>query len=55
MKFKEIKTGQFFNIGNTPSYPKLKTDYGYIDVRDEIKKNTEDVNVDFAFESMSDK
>ena len=37
MELKEIKKGQFFTIGNTPSYPKLRTDYGYIDVRDEIK------------------
>lgn len=37
MKIQEVKTGQFFTIGETPSYPKLKTDYGYIDARDEIK------------------
>ena len=36
MKFEEIKTGQIFNLGNTPSYPKLKTDAGYVDMRDEI-------------------
>ena len=35
--------GQFFTIDNTPTYPKLRTDYGYIDVRDEIKKNCEDL------------
>ena len=36
MKFDEIKTGKIFNLGNTPSYPKLKTDKGYVDMRDEI-------------------
>lgn len=36
MKFQEIKTGTVFTIGETPSYPKLKTDSGYVDMRDEI-------------------
>ena len=36
MKFEEVKTGEIFNLGNTPSYPKLKTDKGYVDMRDEI-------------------
>ncbi len=39
MKFTEIKTGTIFTIGETPSYPKLKTDSGYIDMRDEIVNN----------------
>jgi len=38
LNFNDIVTGEIFTIGNTPSYPKLKTDYGYIDIRDEIKK-----------------
>jgi len=38
MKLSEIKTGEIFTIGETPTYPKLRTDYGYIDMRDEIKK-----------------
>jgi hypothetical protein len=36
MKFEEIKTGEIFNLGSTPSYPKLKTDSGYVDMRDGI-------------------
>jgi len=39
MNFKEIKTGVVFTIGETPSYPKLKTDSGYVDMRDEIINN----------------
>jgi len=38
MKLNEIKTGEIFTIGETPTYPKLRTNYGYIDMRDEIKK-----------------
>ncbi len=37
----EIQVGEIFTIGNTPTYPKLKTSYGYIDIRDEIKKYDE--------------
>jgi len=43
MKLNEIKIGQFFTIGDTPSYPKLRTSYGYIDVRDEIKKECDEL------------
>ena len=39
MKFNEIKSGTVFTIGETPSYPKLKTDTGYVDMRDEIVNN----------------
>jgi len=39
MKFNEIKTGMVFTIGETPSYPKLKTELGYIDMRDDIVNN----------------
>jgi len=39
MKVKDIKTGQVFNIENTPSYPKLKTDQGYVDIRDNIRND----------------
>lgn len=42
-KLNEIKTGQFFTIDNTPSYPKLRTEYGYIDFRDEIKEECKDL------------
>ena len=43
MKLNQIQVGQFFTIDNTPTYPKLRTDYGYIDVRDGIKKECEDL------------
>ena len=43
MKLQEIKIGEFFAIENTKSYPKLRTEYGYIDVRDEIKKECKDL------------
>lgn len=36
MKINEIKRGQIFAIEGTKSYPKLKLDIGYIDMRDEI-------------------
>ena len=36
MKMKEVKIGEIFNIENTPSYPKLKIDGGYVDMRDDI-------------------
>ena len=39
MVVKEVKNGQVFNIENTPSYPKLKTEKGYIDIRDNIINN----------------
>lgn len=37
MKLKELKRGTVFNIENTPSYPKLKVEDGYVDIRDNIK------------------
>ena len=36
MKLKEVETGEIINIENTPSYPKLKIDGGYVDMRDDI-------------------
>lgn len=38
-KIKEIPKGDFFNIDNTPTYPKIRTSLGYIDFRDEIVNN----------------
>ena len=38
MKLSEIAEGTIFTIGQTPSYPKLRTYYGYLDMRDGIKK-----------------
>lgn len=40
MKLTDVQTGDVFNIENTPSYPKLKIDGGYVDIRDEIVNKT---------------
>jgi hypothetical protein len=40
MRLKEIKAGNFFNIENTPTYPKLRIEGGYIDLRDNILNKT---------------
>ena len=36
MLLKEVQMGEVFTIENTPSYPKLKLNGGYVDMRDEI-------------------
>jgi len=36
MMLKELKIGEIFTIEETPSYPKLKIDGGYVDIRDDI-------------------
>ena len=36
MKINKIRTGQIFAVEGSKSYPKLKLDIGYIDMRDEI-------------------
>ena len=43
MKFSDIKVGEIFTIGNTPSYPKKRTVEGYLDIRDEFVKTCEDL------------
>ena len=40
MTIDDVKTGEIFNIENTPSYPKMKLESGYIDMRDEIVNTT---------------
>ena len=30
MKLREIPIGEFFTIGNTPTYPKFRTSIGYV-------------------------
>ena len=50
MQIKEIKTGEYFTIENTPTYPKLKLDIGYVDMRDEIVNKD---NLFFEAETMS--
>lgn len=46
MKLQEIKKGTIFTISETPSYPKLRTETGYIDMRDKIVKNCDDLQWD---------
>ena len=41
MKLGEIKTGEIFCIEGKKSYPKLKLDIGYVDMRDEIRNKRE--------------
>ena len=41
MNLQEIKTGEIFTIDETTSYPKLRIETGYIDMRDRIVKNVE--------------
>ena len=43
MKLQEITTGTIFTISETPSYPKLRTETGYVDMRDKIVKNCEEL------------
>lgn len=37
MLIKEVKTGEIFCVEGTKTYPKLKLDIGYVDMRDEIR------------------
>lgn len=53
MTFDDLQTEDIFTMNDTPSYPKLKTDYGYIDMRDEIKVTTENVNRQATIRLMS--
>ena len=41
LKLGEIKTGEIFFIEGEKSYPKLKLDIGYVDMRDEIRNKRE--------------
>ena len=43
MKLNELTKGTMFTIGETPSYPKIRTDYGYLDMRDKITKHCDDL------------
>lgn len=40
MKLKELKVWDLFNIEKSSSYPKLKTNFWYIDIRDRIANNS---------------
>lgn len=53
MKLNDLQTGDIFTIDETPSYPKLKTDYGYIDMRDELKIESAMLNRKLSIRIMS--
>jgi len=46
MKLNEFETGDIFCIEGTKSYPKLRLDVGYVDIRDEIRSVHELKNYD---------
>ena len=54
MKINEIKAGEIFCIGGTKTYPKLKLDVGYVDMRDEIVQKNESHTMNFDCELMSE-
>ena len=39
MKIKDIEVGKMFTIDESPSYPKLRTENGYVDLRDDIVRD----------------
>ncbi len=50
MKIEKFKKGDFITIDETPSYPKLKLEEGYIDIRDDIVNKN---NLNFNAREMS--
>ena len=48
MNLTEIKIGEIFTFGKTPKYPKLRTEKGYIDMKDFIKKETKNLPWDLC-------
>jgi hypothetical protein len=54
MKFEELNIGDVFTIDSTPSYPKLKTKNGYIDMRDDIIKEYDTLRWDVERMSLQD-
>jgi len=42
MTIDDVKKGEIFTIEETPSYPKLRLEEGYVDMRDEIVNKTGD-------------
>ena len=54
MKLDEIKAGEIFCIGGSKTYPKLKLDIGYVDMRDEIVQRCEAHTLNFGCELMTE-
>ena len=46
MKMNEIKAGEIFCIEGSKTYPKLRLDVGYVDIRDKIRSIHELNNYD---------
>lgn len=44
MVMNDLQIGTVFTIENTPTYPKLKIDGGYVDMRDEIVNKSGNCN-----------
>lgn len=53
MKMTEIKAGQIFCIEGSKTYPKLKLDVGYVDMRDEIR-SVHEHEVIFSYDLMTE-
>jgi len=54
MKINEIKAGEIFCIEGSKTYPKLRLDLGYVDMRDEIVQRCEAHTMNFDCELMSE-
>ena len=46
MGLSELITGTIFTIDETSSYPKIRTEYGYLDMRDRIRKECDNLSWD---------
>ena len=53
MKLDEIKTAEIFCIEGSKTYPKLRLDVGYVDMRDEIVQRCEAHTMNFNCELMN--
>ena len=54
MKIINIEAGEIFCIEGSKSYPKLKLDIGYVDIRDEIVQRCEAHTMNFDCELMTE-
>ena len=54
MKINGIKAGEVFCIEGSKSYPKLRLDLGYVDMRDEIVQRCETHTMNFDCELMTE-
>ena len=58
MTYNEIKTGEYFIINDLQPYPKIKTAFGYIDLRlkEEVldKDIPESIKTDFDYQKITE-